>query len=505
MAGLTSAGFVPDLRAVPSEADQLAAAAAVHAPAPAAVEPPVLEAPFIHSTPISEFSGFKIAINAFPTLFPTGAADFNATRETKVTELEWAGHMLRYDGDRFAQHPTFRFYACNTHLRHQSRACSQYFVRTHRNDQRLSVSDVREMIQSGEGEALANRIARYGSRLPGTRPFWTQARSRLTAQIRDKTSGPPNIFFTLSAADVQWFDLHRLMPGQQPMDVDEHALYKWRLSNLNSNPALAADFFIQRFETFFDTVVKKILTITDHWYRFEWQHRGSSHIHGFLWVDGAPSLQTLNINDEASIQAFIDFWDPLVSTTNPHTPGTPDEIPPALVHPSSWDMTTLQYTQTELGQLLNRVQRHTKHAPGYCLRKKKAGGQEYCRFDFPKELQNETVVIEKAGPRDSKLLELLTQRNDPLLNAHCVPWVMSWLANMDFRPIASDEAPLAYASKYVSKAEPASSTYVQVLKSVMTHLGNDTNSAVAYQKLLSSVIAERDMPGMLVHSTSVPH
>jgi ATP-dependent DNA helicase PIF1 len=370
VAGLTSAGFVPDLRAVPSEAEQLAAAASI--------EPPVLEAPFIRSTPISEFSGFQIAINAFPTLFPTGAADFNAIRRTKVTELEWAGHMLRYNGDRFAQHPTFRFYACNTHLRHQSKACSQYFVKTHSNDQRLSVSDIREMIRDGQGEALANRVARYGSRLPGTRPFWTQARARLTAQMKDKTSGAPNIFFTLSAADVQWLDLHRLMPGQQPTGADEHALYKWRLANLNHNPALAADFFVKRFDVFLTTVIKKILPITDFWYRFEWQHRGSSHIHGFLWVNGAPDLETLKIDDEASIRAFIDFWDPLVSTYNPHTPGTPDEIPPAPVHPSSRDMTTLEFTLIELAQLLNRVQRHTKHAPGYCLRKKKVGGQEYC-------------------------------------------------------------------------------------------------------------------------------
>jgi hypothetical protein len=112
------------------------------------------------------------------------------------------------------------------------------------------------------------------------------------------------------------------------------------------------------------------------------------------------------------------------------------------------------------------------------------------------------MITEKAGPRDSKILELLTRRNDPLLNAHCVPWVMAWLANMDFRPILSTEAPLAYASKYVSKAEPASNTYVDVLKSVMSHLENNTIGAVAYQKLLSSVVAERDMPGMSVTLSS---
>ena len=30
---------------------------------------------------------------------------------------------------------------------------------------------------------------------------------------------------------------------------------------------------------------------SDYWYRFEWQHRGSPHVHGLAWFEGAPDAQ----------------------------------------------------------------------------------------------------------------------------------------------------------------------------------------------------------------------
>ena len=36
-------------------------------------------------------------------------------------------------------------------------------------------------------------------------------------------------------------------------------------------------------------------------YRYEWKHRGSTHIHGFLWLDGAPNMETLDWKDEDQV------------------------------------------------------------------------------------------------------------------------------------------------------------------------------------------------------------
>ena len=70
------------------------------------------------------------------------------------------------------------------------------------------------MINSNDNqdlETIAQRIARRGSVLPGTRPYWADASRKLKAQIRDPTSKSPHVFFTVSAADIQWPDLHQHM------------------------------------------------------------------------------------------------------------------------------------------------------------------------------------------------------------------------------------------------------------------------------------------------------
>jgi hypothetical protein len=291
----------------------------------------------------------------------------------------------------------------------------------------------------------------------------------------------------MSAADIQWPDLHRHMPAHDAPPADDHAAYRRHASDLNDNPALAAYYFKKRWDVFFETIVKQKLRIKDYWWRFEWQNRGSSHIHGFLWLEDAPKVEDLRLNEEDSVREFIDFWDPLVSTWNPGK-----NEPPAPQHPSAQDPTTLTDTQLELAQLLNRVQRHTKCIEGYCLRKAKQTGDKVCRFKFPQTLRDITEVVDAQGKSNP---EFLTRRNDELLNSHNPLWILGWRANMDFRPILSKEAVVSYISKYASKAEKASSTYQQMLQTAMSHLQDTDRSGIAFQKLLSSLTAERDISG----------
>jgi hypothetical protein len=50
---------------------------------------------------------------AFPTLFPTGAADFSLRRDHNVHLHEWVRHLMRYRDSCFATHPHFHFFALN--------------------------------------------------------------------------------------------------------------------------------------------------------------------------------------------------------------------------------------------------------------------------------------------------------------------------------------------------------------------------------------------------------
>ena len=56
-------------------------------------EPVILTMPSVHGTLINEHAGLKIAIDAFPTLFPTGEADFSVNCQHKLDMKEWAVHL----------------------------------------------------------------------------------------------------------------------------------------------------------------------------------------------------------------------------------------------------------------------------------------------------------------------------------------------------------------------------------------------------------------------------
>jgi hypothetical protein len=58
----------------------------------------LLSVPRIRGTPIREDSEIEIAIQAFPTLFPTGQGGFRAQHTKPVSMKECAVHMLKIQG-----------------------------------------------------------------------------------------------------------------------------------------------------------------------------------------------------------------------------------------------------------------------------------------------------------------------------------------------------------------------------------------------------------------------
>src|SRR6266487_1807910 len=207
---LFTGGFVPNMTNHTTELNQL------HTAALSNDQPVILTMPNIHGTPINEHAGHQIAIDAFPTLFPTGQADFRAHRERKVTMQEWAAYLIRLEGGRFAQHPCFHYWALNTALRHTAKASAQWYLRTHHGDQALTVEDIKEMLESGDAQGLAQRVSHAGEKLPGSKPFWVNGQCQLIAQIRSPDCGSPHVFFTASSADIQWPDMHQHMPSHIP-------------------------------------------------------------------------------------------------------------------------------------------------------------------------------------------------------------------------------------------------------------------------------------------------
>ena len=88
-------------------------------------------------------------------------------------------------------------------MRWRTLQTGRIYVRQHPGDAQLSVDELRDMV-GREGEAFSNRVLHYAASLRGTKQYWFRHRSRLISML--DTLCLPTIFFTHSAADLQWPD-----------------------------------------------------------------------------------------------------------------------------------------------------------------------------------------------------------------------------------------------------------------------------------------------------------
>ena len=50
---------------------------------------------------------------------------------------------------------------------------------------------------------------------------------------------------------------------------------------------------------------------------YEWQHRGSMHIRGFLWLEGAPDMEILDCSNSSDVHLAKIFFNKYVIAWNP--------------------------------------------------------------------------------------------------------------------------------------------------------------------------------------------
>lgn len=88
----------------------------------------ILTWPPCDDTPINEFSTEGYFTYAFPTLFPTGEADFVAPCPHAVTIGNYFKHLMQFEDGRFARNPRFRYFALNTEMRWRALQTGQVYV-----------------------------------------------------------------------------------------------------------------------------------------------------------------------------------------------------------------------------------------------------------------------------------------------------------------------------------------------------------------------------------------
>ncbi len=441
-------------------------------------------------TPVNEFQTEGYITCAFPTLFPTGAGDFVAPRPRTVTAGNYFKHLMMYGDGQFAKHPRFRYFALNTEMRWRALQTGRIYIRKHPKDGKLTLDELKDMVGC-EGERFANRVLHFANSLRGTSQYWFKQRRNLISMV--DTLGMPTVFFTHSAADSQWPELSRLICPSNQQHSTTH-----RSRALSENPAIADWFFFHRISKFVEAFYVNVLGAVDYWFRFEWQHRGSPHVHGVAWFREAPDVEKLlSTKDDAefldAVEKIISYADNLVSTVNPAiSPDASDAhnapLPKIKPHVCNKWYADVDDLHIDLVELIATCQRHTRCSTAYCL-KKKRDGQLQCRFMYPKDLQPVTRIVTSDDGEPT----MLTQRNDSLLNSYNPVQLSAWRANVDMQMIVSRRRVINYCAKYATKPEPRSkalkSVYGNVLKSLK---GDDASALKVVQKVMISSVGERD-------------
>jgi len=478
---------IPDLIANHSELEQMQREAGVAAGVQAVA--PHLTQPAFRSTPLNEFNRSQALLSlAFPTLFPTGEAEFVTPRLRHVSYADYIEHLMKYHDGRFARHPRFRYVVFNTLMRRQVNKKSTYFVNKLSSDDELDVSAIKAAFvtpNDPQAQKLLTSIVRYSASLRGTRPFWNGKRANLETYVR--SIGSPSVFKTFSAADYHWDSLHRAY-SPQIYTLWKNGTYAERMhitrEYLRDNPHIAAYHFHRRFMAIMECIIKPKFGVEDWWNRYEFQSRGSSHNHGFIWVKDAPSL---DVEDGVSRQRFAEYWGKHVSAVLPlNVDHALEERTPMSLAPEA-DENTLR----QLDMLVNILQRHLC-TDGYCLRVKKgapADSEKFCRFWSPWELLEEPVVDKSRNPLHWMFLAI---RNDDRINSYNRLITMAWKANTDFTPCTGSKAVLNYLGKYCTKEEKKSTTYVDLIKVVLPYINSEKPLLSLVSKTMNKLIGERD-------------
>ncbi|KAK3925970.1 LOW QUALITY PROTEIN: ATP-dependent DNA helicase pfh1 [Frankliniella fusca] len=430
--------------------------------------------PSLGEQPVNEFSHVGFIAKAFPTLFPYGHADLRAPRNRQITATNYFRHLMRYKDKRFAQHPRFRYYAFNSEMRWRALKNGGVYVKKNEEFQDVSADYLKQKLEENPSLIKKN----YGSNLQGTRAFWFSKGKQLLAMFQQLKL--PTLFFTLSSADMHWPELFKILAP----DKDYNSLTsKERENLLQNNPMIADQFFHERVESFLKEVVIKKYKVKDYWYRTEYQHRGSPHVHGVLWLEGAPDVLNLPNATVEERDQIAQYFDELVSAFHPSL----NTLRPS-VHPSRKKLSEVEDLEEDLCHLLNSVQMHSRCSQKYCLRKNKKTKKIECRFKFPKDHNDQArIVITPEGD-----IEFIPKRNNPILNKCNFYMLQTWRANIDVAPVVSKRALLLYLTKYITKSENISAGFETVMNLLLDQSQENCTAKQIIQRFFIQMCCERD-------------
>lgn len=156
--------------------------------------------------------------------------------------------------------------------------------------------------------------------IPNSAQYWIERKRSLFAMMRQL--GKPTMFLTLSASEVKWDDLirllHRLKYHREADNVESLSAMA-RASLVNEDPVTCNLYFNKLVDVLMAMLQLKKNGpfgdnyVVDYFKRIEFQHRGSAHAHILLWLNNAPDEKV-----GADMSESIKLIDRLVSVDKNH-------------------------------------------------------------------------------------------------------------------------------------------------------------------------------------------
>ena len=503
------------------------------------------------SSPVSEFI-YGYFSKAFPDLFPYGKGDITKSRLCKNPSLtSYIRHVLRLYR-RFVTHHCFIFVVTNISRRHLALTLGNVFTKRSASD--LSLSDLKKAL-SENNDRVIRKLLYFAAPIPGTRQdLWYQRDKAMSIikfiRIISNNNDFFNVFHTVSAADLHWDDLHRLLPGSEnylnmivvknldelPIDadrrkyIDQATDYQLRSKNLRKYPDIVVTYLHHRVHTMLQFFWKP-LGLKDHIIRYEVQNRGTMHAHMLLCLKKSVSTMELQkafikptvdmpnaeklANKEAK-EKLIDFSVNTLGVSAVHPNPDPKQWPSPFgsniycppqncLRQRFLDINDMN---AQYENLINRVMIHMCRF-GICLndKRKDSSGNILCRFKFPMDTLGFTLQFDELGskilsayrndisPNGADIVgeDLVFVRNHPTLVHHIPELLTVWCANVETRPVKSYDQVIRYLLKYLVKPEPNSPPFESMLKSVVEGANDDDAVRKVLQKILMKTVGEHDL------------
>src|SRR5277367_6234481 len=348
-----------------------------------------------------------------------------------------------------------------------------------------------------EGIVKCDEGFRFLKCLRSSAAYWQSRRKELIAMIRQL--GFPSIFFTFSAAESKWIELHRILyktAKGEDLPVDKKLTFQEISELVRNDPVTTVRYFHHKYNVFFSKIViglKPLGEVSDYYFRIEMQSRGSCHIHGFLFLKVPLELPILEDNDESGevdeeakmiarnmLEILEEKIDEMITCELPDKNDELYELINLQVHHHTRSckrtvngVTTCRFnipyppmpktcvlTPLALPEITDNVKDLAKRITEI-LNEKGFGEQDKRGFDeFLSDLnvtENEYVEAVRSILKQTKVF-LKRKPCEVRINGYNKLLLKTWRANLDLQVVLDPFAVVQYVASYVSKSDRGMST-----------------------------------------------